>query len=1337
MADSDLYMQCDEDDLEPCQSITENRNQQYNKVTVVPSGNSAPTPVQSDGTSESTSATIDLINQAVPLASAPPVTGLSNAVQTSGAAGGTQTIYISTQPNPGQPLAGSMNLGTSLNYILNGQPISFLTAAQTPQLIAQRMVTPGSSVQQTTPGKLSALQIPVTLTINNPSNLQSITSSAPGVSTLNVTPSNVQSAAAQGATIKVIKFTKVAGAPTAAGQVLSSLVQPSKTVALQNNMTNRAPAPLLSGGLSQTVRPQLQIFAPPSATTNALKRASSSANFCARCKAVYQKNQSLRGYFCQCNQELLKSVQELKVQARKKIKRPSDKPQSKPSTSETPASFSASSETSLKDVITSEIPEGEPSPHSGDLDEQGRMIMLVEDFFYGQHPGQSSSSRYNKEPVLMKCQLCEKKVKSNIKMMNHMKHHMDLDNQTGEVDYHTMCQHCYRNFSTPFSLQCHVETVHNQAESSKVCKICEWSFESEPLFLNHMKHAHKPGEMPYRCQVCEFRSSFYQDVINHFTEQHKDTCILLCPYCLKVFRSLIGFQLHYGRHQTRTVHHCSRCRLQFIHEKDERRHRQRFHGTCVKPKQLEGLTPGTRVIIRAYADSTENKDPVGEPPLNTCSNATSTTAAPQNATSKVIPVKKKPVESMMELMVKFQSQCKPTEKFYCMECRYDIPYFSNHFPTYVSCSLCRYCTCCSRAYANHMISVHVPRKNTRQYITLYKPCPKKGRLSCTTCRFKTRVGDSMAKHLADFPKHQASRCTLRGFSRGYKRFVFIPTDLLRGGQILNNAFFVPLQVQQVNKSAFPLTSIPLPQPTYTITLPASVANTVNFPIQVQPIQQTFPIQVQPIQQTFPIQVQPIEQRTIPDKISAVKPDAAKQTSNRGLSKVATGRAVENTLTVAQLKVVLHALCCGVPQAANHFATPPEEVQSLLLKRQSQLEPSRSREALMPQETDRLVEWMLCQREQQLPVDEANLFDFMSSHGAQNISYDTVVDFLLRHDLGLQAFATSSKLLPDKSQELERSFSSFLKKQVNSQTFRLSSMGAMDELSIFIDMEQLDEASADSSSMLSAFKLMGTTNPLIEVVFTALADGTTLSTMLFFRGEPLKTDAHSLPDFIILEARPEGFTDEERLQLWLDKVWSRHVNPSSGGKGLLILDTYKGHASNEFLAALNSANSLPGLIPRSCSRRLQPIEACMGPVLREFLQARWSEHVTKAPQELAGAKPADLALLLSRWLVELLDVLKAEPKLLFRSFDRVLSSNPDVTSDEPSELVRSLTEALLLSKLQAGKVEEKKAETSVIVSAESSPQSSMISLKKIFEKDSDLESFHGFEDSEIDHSFSLK
>lgn len=50
--------------------------------------------------------------------------------------------------------------------------------------------------------------------------------------------------------------------------------------------------------------------------------------------------------------------------------------------------------------------------------------------------------------------------------MNHMKLHVDVEQQTGEVSTHTSCPHCYRQFPTPYRLQCHVDNVHNAVESS-------------------------------------------------------------------------------------------------------------------------------------------------------------------------------------------------------------------------------------------------------------------------------------------------------------------------------------------------------------------------------------------------------------------------------------------------------------------------------------------------------------------------------------------------------------------------------------------------------------------------------------------------------------------------------------------------------------------------------------------------------------------------------------------------------------------------------------------------------------------------------------------------------
>lgn len=54
-----------------------------------------------------------------------------------------------------------------------------------------------------------------------------------------------------------------------------------------------------------------------------------------------------------------------------------------------------------------------------------------------------------------------------LRFMNHMKHHLELEKQSSESwESHTTCQHCYRQFPTPFQLQCHIESTHTPYESS-------------------------------------------------------------------------------------------------------------------------------------------------------------------------------------------------------------------------------------------------------------------------------------------------------------------------------------------------------------------------------------------------------------------------------------------------------------------------------------------------------------------------------------------------------------------------------------------------------------------------------------------------------------------------------------------------------------------------------------------------------------------------------------------------------------------------------------------------------------------------------------------------------
>uniref|UniRef100_A0A663E7M7 Zinc finger protein 280D n=1 Tax=Aquila chrysaetos chrysaetos TaxID=223781 RepID=A0A663E7M7_AQUCH len=409
--------------------------------------------------------------------------------------------------------------------------------------------------------------------------------------------------------------------------------------------------------------------------------------------------------------------------------------------------------------------------------EKGKLIMLVNDFYYGKHEGDTQQiQKEQKTHTTFKCFSCLKVLKNNIRFMNHMKHHLELEKQSSESwESHTTCQHCYRQFPTPFQLQCHIESTHTPYESSTICKICELSFETEQVLLQHMKDNHKPGEMPYVCQVCNYRSSAFSDVETHFRTVHENTKHLLCPFCLKVIKIGAPYMHHYMRHQKKGIYRCTKCRLQFLTCKEKMDHKTQHHRTFRKPKQLEGLPPGTKVTIRASVGSLQS----GSSATSSVSTSSSTfqlSPKAKNTTTKnhnksntnKSKAKSKPTTSKKQNAWTNSKKKKEVTNtalhnlryrlgaHKCIECYSEIKDFASHFPAYVHCSLCRYNTSCSKAYVNHMMSFHSARPSKRFWI--YKKHSEELRgvtVVCLNCDFLTDVSglDSMATHLSESHTH--------------------------------------------------------------------------------------------------------------------------------------------------------------------------------------------------------------------------------------------------------------------------------------------------------------------------------------------------------------------------------------------------------------------------------------------------------------------------------------------------------------------------------------------------------------------------------------------------------
>ncbi|KAM9353593.1 pogo transposable element with ZNF domain [Symphorus nematophorus] len=404
-----------------------------------------------------------------------------------------------------------------------------------------------------------------------------------------------------------------------------------------------------------------------------------------------------------------------------------------------------------------------------------RVVMSVEEFYYGTFEGDLSLRK--PQPLGIKtstftCQICSHLAENNLRLMQHMLQHSELvGGGGGGGDERRCCRFCYRQFSSPAQLQSHQEQVHGPVLSTCMCRICEWAFENEPAFLNHMKSNHKPGEMPYVCQVCSYRSSFYSDVLQHFASFHRDSRFLLCVFCLKVTRNPASFQQHLLRHQFNQAFHCNRCRLQFVFLKDKMQHKLENHRSFRRPARLEGLPPGSKVTIRTYG---KIRPPVTSSvsrrfhsyssliqPINikTEQQKSPTQRSPSLSKSPRSPTKKQSGGRRVNRSSSYEG-----ERLVCLECGTDASDFSAHYPTHVHCLLCPYSSCCSRAYAAHMIHHHVPQRSKDQVVPLHRrPPPCVFLLQCSDCDFMSQTADQMAEHLLMNPEHERTICQTRTY----------------------------------------------------------------------------------------------------------------------------------------------------------------------------------------------------------------------------------------------------------------------------------------------------------------------------------------------------------------------------------------------------------------------------------------------------------------------------------------------------------------------------------------------------------------------------------------------
>ncbi|GCB73349.1 hypothetical protein scyTo_0002492, partial [Scyliorhinus torazame] len=917
------------------------------------------------------------------------------------------------------------------------------------------------------------------------------------------------------------------------------------------------------------------------------------------------------------------------------------------------------------------------------------------------------------------------------------------------------------------------------------CKICELAFETEQLFLQHMKDTHKPGEMPYVCQVCEYRSSVYLEVDSHFRMIHEDTKNLLCPYCFKVVKNSSAYQQHYMKHQ-KSVYPCNKCRLQFISAKEKMEHKVEHHKTFKKPKQLEGLQPGTKVTIRtSMGQARAAGGPVQEIPARkvyppvlppkpqetpACSTVHKVVPAPKPAPKAE---KRKAVERMSPLLMDMQEIS--AILLVCTSCTFavetgDGDEMAQHLdqnPGHGPCCFVtfagppvdeiqkpvaksqqvktvRLSTVCSTNYINAKISSRPP-------VAASPPAASKDAEASSPIYVEDDKSSSGAIYIAEdkngsSPEYVAeekngSTPTYIAEDENDSSPVCVQEDKrsLTSECVEEERSLTPECVEEDQRS---LTPQCVEEDQRSLTPECVEEERSLTPVCVEEERSLTPECVEEDKRRLsPVSTEE-EGGLSPECVEnedegSLSPECVEedsQLSKGGDDSESRPKDVPWTrkpLSEHEFRVVLHALCCGMQAATERYGASRSQVEQLLNECAQQLDLSSGAEAgsplLSPEAEEQLVEWVLVQRERQLPLTEETFLQRLSKllgpRGAEPAAPSSclwAVGFLLRHNLIAYAKITLARKLPREMEESVQSFVEFAQQQIVGRDFPYCMIGNMDEIPIFLDPEALRRPEGTPGGL----EVAGIGEPQFVIVFTILADGNLLPTMIFSRGG--LPPWLKVPTGILLEVKETGYSEAEVLELWLAKVWRRHM-ATRYRRTMLVLDSSRRHLSDDFIDHLSRCNSLPLVVPGGCTSRAQPLDMCIGQTLRSFLQKRWAEYSREAAcfRDVYG----DVLQSLLNWVAEVAGFVGSNADVVQQSFllasvlpgpsGRPASVQQKVEAQE--ELVSFLQEQLELS----GKLEE-------CGDGEAPPTLALDPrlLTKLFEADSEAESFYGFSEGDL-------
>ncbi|XP_016076166.1 PREDICTED: pogo transposable element with KRAB domain isoform X3 [Miniopterus natalensis] len=208
----------------------------------------------------------------------------------------------------------------------------------------------------------------------------------------------------------------------------------------------------------------------------------------------------------------------------------------------------------------------------------------------------------------------------------------------------------------------------------------------------------------------------------------------------------------------------------------------------------------------------------------------------------------------------------------------------------------------------------------------------------------------------------------------------------------------------------------------------------------------------------------------------------------------------------------------------------------------------------------------------------------------------------RYDLSLRHKVPVPQQLPEDLTEKLVTYQRSVLALRRAHDYQVAQMGNADETPICLEVPS--RVTVDNQGEKPVLvKTPGREKLKITAMLGVLADGRKLPPYIILRGTYIPPG--KFPSGMEIRCHRYGWMTEDLMQDWLEVVWRRRTGAVPKQRGMLILNGFRGHATDSVKSSMESMNTDMVIIPGGLTSQLQVLDVVVYKPLNDSVRAQYS------------------------------------------------------------------------------------------------------------------------------------